>query len=433
MSPKLKFALIRRCSDRGFAMPVAIGLGLIILLIAATLIMRSQGDRVTASAQKATAQGLAIAEGGLSRSLAKLNQSSPDVSLLLQRNYDPSGLLGTAVNQWTASNMPPCTTTTDLLSGTIGDSSYEVLAYRYDATNKTGTLLVKGLVPYGGASSESRVQQTFNVSPKPGSIIGVLGTNEVNLGNNDVLGIRGNVACTNTTNCPVTCPYTTTSARNAVGADTVNSVVEGKIFVGSVIAPTLPATPATPISLGNINLSGTDTLELPRSTDISTHVAGTPYHYNITSIDVSGQGKIIINTLQDAAKNPTGDPVYFWVSGDMDMGGTTELVHNASSTNLSAFRIYGTSTTDQDLVLSGNGQWKNIFILAPNAKVGINGNGTIEGILYAKSFGEVGSNSNTAAVQVPNDTNYVSSLGDLAAYFSYQTESMNQWQRQAVP
>ena len=75
MSPKLKIALIRRCSNRGFAMPVAIGLGLVILLIAATLIMRSQGDRVTASAQKATAQGLAIAEGGLSRTLAKLNQS----------------------------------------------------------------------------------------------------------------------------------------------------------------------------------------------------------------------------------------------------------------------------------------------------------------------------------------------------------------------
>jgi hypothetical protein len=53
-------------------------------------------------------------------------------------------------------------------------------------------------------------------------------------------------------------------------------------------------------------------------------------------------------------------------------------------------------------------------------------------MVYAKSFGEVGANGN-AIVNVPNNPNLASSLGDLAVYASNQTDSINSWQRQAVP
>ncbi len=441
MNKKLKIAMENRYSDRGFALPVAVGMGLIMLLIAATLVTRSHGDQATASAQKATAQSLAVAEGGTSRTLANLNQSNPDVSSLLKRTYDPNGLLGSAVNEWTASNMPPCTTTTGLLSGTIGNSTYEVLAYRYDATNKTGTLLVKGLVPVGGASSESRVQQTFNVNPKAGSVIGVLGTNDISLGNNDIRGINGNVACTNTTNCPVTCPYTTASAKDAIGAGP-QADIDGKIFLGPVTTPTLPTMPtiwngvgtapttAFTISLGDYTTNNT-TLVFPRSSDFTNHVAGTPYHYSIGTMNANGFN-LTINTVKNATTNPTGDPVYFWVSGDINMGGSSQLNHTAPSDNPTAFRIYGTSTTSQDMVVASGASDVDAFIFAPNARVGINGTGTIDGMVYAKSFGEVGANGN-AIVNVPNNPNLASSLGDLAVYASNQTDSINSWQRQAVP
>lgn len=52
MNKKLKVALKRRASEQGFALPIALGLGFVMLLIGATMIMRSQGDQVTASAQK---------------------------------------------------------------------------------------------------------------------------------------------------------------------------------------------------------------------------------------------------------------------------------------------------------------------------------------------------------------------------------------------
>ncbi|MDV2992074.1 MAG: hypothetical protein N4J56_001728 [Chroococcidiopsis sp. SAG 2025] len=74
MSPKLKFTLICRCSDRGFALPVAIGLGFVFLLIAVTLVMRSQSDETTASTQKATARGLGTTETGITRVQSLLNR-----------------------------------------------------------------------------------------------------------------------------------------------------------------------------------------------------------------------------------------------------------------------------------------------------------------------------------------------------------------------
>lgn len=454
----INIALIRRSSKEGFALPITLGLGLIMILIAATLIVRAQGDQTTASAQKATAQSLAIAEGGLSRTLAKLNQSNPDISPLLKRTYDPNGLTGAAVNEWTtttptgqiewttSSNQPCAIAPNALLSGTIGNSTYTVLAYRYDPSTKKGTLVVKGSVPVGVTSSESRVQQVVNVSPKSASFIAVLGTNDIALGNNDVLGINGNVACTTPANCPITtCPPTHATSITAIGGGG-SANVDGKIFIGSITTPTLPAMPSTwsgsgtaPTTAFTITDSGSafnytsnnTTLVFPRPSDIATHVAGTPYHYSINNINANGFN-ITINTQRNAATNPTGDPVYFWVSGTISMGGSSQLNHTASADNPTAFRIYGTSTTSQDILVASGASNVDAFIFAPNARVGINGTGTIDGIVYAKSFGEIGANGN-AVINVPNSANLASSLGDLAVYFSNQTDSISSWQRQEVP
>lgn len=450
MNKNLKLVLKNRSAEQGFVIPIAVGMGLIMILIATTMIVRSQGDQVSASAQKATAQSLAVAEGGMTRTLFKLNQSSPDVSSLMKRTYDPNGLLGTALNEWTTANMPPCTTTSGLLSGTIGNSSYEVLAYRYNATTKTGTLLVKGLT---GTSSESRVQQTFSIGSKAGSLIGVLGTSALSLGNNDIAGINGNVACTNSTNCPVpsgSCSSLTNASNNTVARDAIGAGpqadIGGKIFLGPLTSPSLPPMPSAwngsgtaPTTEFTITNSGSafnypdnnTTLVFPRSSDFTRHIAGTPYNYSINNINANGFN-ITINTQLNASTNPTGDPVYFWVNGTINMGGSSQLNHTASSTNPTAFRIYGTSTTSQDFTVASGSSNVDAFIFAPNARVGINGTGTIDGLVYAKSFGEVGANGN-AVVNVPNNVNLGSSLGDLAVYFSNQTDSINSWQRQAVP
>ncbi len=74
MNRKIKTALIRRSSEAGFALPISLGLGLIMLLIAATMIVRAQDDRTTALAQKATNQGLSAAETGITQYQALINR-----------------------------------------------------------------------------------------------------------------------------------------------------------------------------------------------------------------------------------------------------------------------------------------------------------------------------------------------------------------------
>lgn len=74
MSKKLKIALRRSSSEQGFAIPIVVGMGLVMLLVGVTMIVRSQGDQVTASAQKATADSLGVAETGVTRILALLKQ-----------------------------------------------------------------------------------------------------------------------------------------------------------------------------------------------------------------------------------------------------------------------------------------------------------------------------------------------------------------------
>ncbi|MEB3150976.1 MAG: hypothetical protein VKL60_18400, partial [Sphaerospermopsis sp.] len=58
---RLKMALLLHSRESGFAMVIAVSLGLIMILVGLTMTMRSQGDQITASQQKATDQALAAA------------------------------------------------------------------------------------------------------------------------------------------------------------------------------------------------------------------------------------------------------------------------------------------------------------------------------------------------------------------------------------
>lgn len=246
MNRKLRTALRHRFnhqSEQGFALPVAIGLGLAMTLVGTTMVIRSQGDQVTASAQRETAQSSAIAEGGIARTLSRLNL--PDNAYLLTLNYDPlnSSLnpsktyLGpnqiqndgdgetAAVNTWiTPPSVGGCPAANKsipngILSGSIGSEDYQLTAYRYNAgpdgiphtaDDVGGALLLEGT--QGG--SVSRVQVLVPVTQKTvaNSFPGLYASSSISLGNNDILKVSGgsgasaNVICKdcqvpNTGNC----------------------------------------------------------------------------------------------------------------------------------------------------------------------------------------------------------------------------------------
>lgn len=344
MNKKLEIAFRRRSSEQGFAMPVAVGMGFIMILIAAMMIMRSQGDQVTASAQKGAAQSLAVTEGGVTRSLSTLNQS--DNAFLLRLNYDPintatttktylgpDGILNNgdeenaAVNQWSnPPNPPPCSSPISLLSGLVsgsmGSGNYQIKAYRYlnpdgvpNNGDEGGTLLIEG---YQGISV-SRVQVSMRVVQRPqiNSFAGLYASSLINLGNNDVLsasgsqGLAANVICKDCTvnQCSGNNP-TQAGLNSAVGRGP-NSDIDGKIFIGDPQLPPVPTASNTTCSVTtlvsgqacSITLSSNELTPgnagkiLPRVADLATHQPGTPFHYKVSSMDFSGgQGKLTVYT-----------------------------------------------------------------------------------------------------------------------------------------
>jgi hypothetical protein len=79
MNTRFKFALIRHLnSDRqqGFALPMAMMVGMVMLVVGITMIVRSQGDQSKVVAQQAKSASVAAAETGLTRIQSMMNDSS---------------------------------------------------------------------------------------------------------------------------------------------------------------------------------------------------------------------------------------------------------------------------------------------------------------------------------------------------------------------
>jgi hypothetical protein len=167
----------------GFALPLAMGLGLVMLTLAVTTIMVAQGGRNTAVQRRDSGNNFAATEGGVARLLAQLTQAHNAV--LLTRNYDtinpetgktylgPDGILNSGdeeaveVDQWTAydPNSESCYRHKGWInpdvsrSGTIGTGQFNLKAYRYDPIKRQGTLLVESTLN----QTSSAVAATFAI------------------------------------------------------------------------------------------------------------------------------------------------------------------------------------------------------------------------------------------------------------------------------
>ncbi len=446
------FKVTRRleASERGFALPSILGLGLLMLMIATALIIKAQGDQATAIAQRDTAESLALAEGGSSRTLGMLNSNYQS---FLTLNYDPNNLLEPktgAPNQWSSPpDLPPCFDAsqldTILLNGRIPASAaantYTVEAYRYDATNQTGTLLVKGYPP--NSTAFTRVQQTFKVSSVPSldaaNFPGLYG-DHVNLGNNDVLGaIGGNVYCKNCTlpNTVTQCVKgqpTQKGLRAAIGTLN-NGEVQGQIRLGKISLPPLPAAPPGSIDLKDFNGDGK---KLPRKDkdkdkdkdDEPTSIdSGIPtYNYTLDSLTLKGKAK---DSLEIDTANAR---VRLFVSGDITISGKAQI---DSGDNPARFAIFGrpadsNASNDQQFTLSGNTTLGSVFIYAPDARMGINGGSSINGAVWVKEWD--GSSSNKAAISVPGNMKELLEAEDFnvdALITVYRTGANTHWHRRS--
>ncbi|NJM78236.1 MAG: hypothetical protein HC852_23735 [Acaryochloridaceae cyanobacterium RU_4_10] len=316
----------------GFALPLAMMLGLIMLAIAGTSLLVAQGDRDNAEQRKTSGASLLVSDGAISRALLELNK--PNNGVLLIRDYDPTdpktgkNYLGpdgrsksgdestTAVDRWTGydPSSAPCfqqlgrTTPSVALTGTIGaNETYTIRAYRYDKQNKEGTLLVEG--NYKGQSS--LVAVTLSIEPVLDDFPGILLFDStptdiwkggvLALRGRQILGRKGNVyyvpsnsADSSLTSISQPGDTNRSSYLNAVWSSTANDgasadTVEGKFFACS-LTPNIPASG-----------TGTDSGVIKKTTTLS-GVGGTvPTLFQVDKIDLENNEILTVDT--------TGGPV----------------------------------------------------------------------------------------------------------------------------
>lgn len=437
MKKKLKLALKCCSNEQGFAIPVAVGLGLVMILIGATMVMRAQGDQVTASAQKATTDSLGVSETGVTRvqSLLKkfpkmAQRSNSDWSSEYTRlsgtntclsNTQDSNLV-TNVNNWNK---------VDTLDPKKGE--FKIVGYTYTAN--AGTLEIEGRARSENGSTTTSVDNATTsleveipVVPLADFPVPGLWAKNFSMGNNDV---KGNVLVAG---CSIPSGVSTANIVAGSGSLKSNPSIEYPPLpdlpitfiplVGGITSSDIPNTndciydaggyildndgarvsPNTKICKNSLKVK-VGSFTLPRVGD----TAGSDNIYNYL-LGKDAQGKSISLKGGEKLAITAGRKVRLYLQGNLDMSGRSQIIHN--STPQTNFQIYGsdggthyrtagdTNTyTTTSITLSGN-TTANMFIYAPEATAGVNGGGnatsTITGSVWVKSWN--GSNANQLVI-----------------------------------
>jgi hypothetical protein len=492
---KLKATLRHGSDERGFALPLVLGMGLMMLMSGALLITLSQNNSTIASGRVRTGNSFAVAEGGVARTLAQLTK--PDNAVLLARDYDPinpktgktylgpDGILNngdeetTAVDEWTGydPSKQPCfqlkgwTAPSLALRGSIGDDTYTIRAYRYDKTQQLGILLVEG--SDSNNQSAGAISVTFPVNPVlddfPGIILinptsddlwpaGVLG-----LRGREILGSKGNVyyipyssADSSLTASSAPGDANRPSYLNAIFSSDLQDGGNGDTVAGKIFACRLkPYIPP--------NIQGTDLGVVTTSQTLVGTGGSIPTLFQAQKIDLANNDTVTVDT--------TNGPVYIY----MKWPGTPTLAINLRNTakilnirtdgkppRVGDLRImaWGDSivtlydrTCIQNAFLWSNRDRLNLFTSGPGCPGGQNTNfegvAWMEAILSSKNaasdrninyLGGMGQPPDTtiipgatSGIAVPND---VTSLVDLLEYVDwpvrYKMGSVKNWNRQQL-
>jgi hypothetical protein len=206
--------------QKGYTMPLVVGLGLAMMMMGLTAAMVIQVDHNIAGQRRQNGVSLAVAEGAADRLMLQLTARGN--AILLGRNYDPvnpstgKAYLGkdgvpnsgdetaTALDEWTGYNPSnePCFQQNDIgtpnltLSDNLGtEGRYRLLAYRYNPDQQQGMLLVEGQY----RNQIAYIALTITIRPEQGTFPGIVGMNP-NVGTPDdplwdtgVVGLRGRV------------------------------------------------------------------------------------------------------------------------------------------------------------------------------------------------------------------------------------------------
>jgi hypothetical protein len=387
-------------TQAGFALPIAIGTGLVLVAIGIAMILRSQSDRIVATSQKTTARSLSAAETGISRfqTLFSEYRSIGRYPACISWSGDVCGDAGTT-KSWATAGSWPMAEAPDLTCGTpngktlvpqaatrawkaidAGDATkgqYRLFDYTYEAISQQGTLIVEGRVNPSGDSKagESTTRLTVNIpvstaSQSNGVPAVWFGKHSVTMGTDKV---KGNLFVSGCDLLP--------------GGPTTNNLSDPILFNVVAIPKAFPGVKALPITPAPKSLGSNPWQELPL--DATDPKKDDRYQYVVDKLNGSA-GKVL--------KLKPGVNVDLYVKNNIQLSGDATLNPEGQPTQL---RIYGSSTTTS-INFDGTGL-VNAFILAPEATVSVKHNadcptptctpptvgGSVRGSLWVKDWNAV--------------------------------------------
>ncbi|MBW4618105.1 MAG: hypothetical protein KME17_01810 [Cyanosarcina radialis HA8281-LM2] len=435
-------------SDSGFSLPVAMGMGLVILMIGALLIARSMQSQAISIGRSRSSNSLAIAEAGVARTLAQLTEANN--AILLSLNYDPINpetnktFLGSdgvpnngdeessTVNQWAnpTAGASPCAAATVTgtpsisYSGTVGtDGTYTLLAYRYNSADKTATFVVEGRqTTFANAYVAVTVSLDSTGSDFPG-VMSMGDTDYFDLKGRPVLGKNGNVYYNRTwsKNQSLTGSAAPGEANrsqyfNAISTGTDN--ISGKI-VACTFDPGLSyISPSGAEDLGDVNNGGN-----------YGNTSGGIKYYKAKKINLDNNKTLDFNT--------TNGPVYIYVGDDITLRGTSKIRNVRSDgqpPRVGDLRLILGEQDFEEVFLYDSSCIETAFIYDARSDVHIEGSGdgcpsagssNIDGVVWAEDINQL--NPGTAGISVPDD---LSSLSDVMNSNSrYKIGAVKSWQK----
>jgi hypothetical protein len=457
----------------GFALPVALALGLVVLAFAGTSILVAQGDRTTAWQRRESGSSFAAVEGGVARTLAQMHL--PKNAVLLTRNYDPNtnggkNYLGpdgvpntgdettTNVNEW-ASYSPNAASScggTSLAapnitySGTIGTAgNYTLKAYRYNSTQQTGTFLIEG--SQGGAKSYLAIALTIVpvnldfpgiLTPETAYIQGrrISGSN-ANIYFNPDAPYSGNSGLTGSAGRSDASRAQYLSAIWSGTTDGFNSdPVDGKL-VACRAALTLPDTPPSgTIDKGNLKNS---------SLNLASTGSGIT-SYQIGELVMTGNDALMVDT--------TAGPVYLYVTRKFHMYDASKILNvrsDGQTPRVGDLRIFAIGGDGYEIGMFGTSCIQKAFIYNKNSDLQIQTTGSgcssgasVEGVVWVEDLlssrtksptridpdgdGDITATPNaTSGIIVPDDAS--NSLSDILSSVGvtpqYRFGKIKNWQR----
>jgi hypothetical protein len=340
--------------QRGFALPIAIMLGLMFMVIGASVLVRSQSDNATASAQRGNLRGLNAAEIGVGRFQSLMNQHR-GITTYPAFSTGSSWSKATAIPTLSSScTGNPVTevkaAATDPMDWKLIDpndaskGTYRLVSYTYDAIQKAGTLVVEGQVGAASNPSITRLEVKIPVVTTADTVPGLWVKESLQPG-------------AGTINANIWGPCTGTFVNPSGGDYTMKRT--------ALEIPTPPTAPSiTPLA--------SQPSTLPRLTD------------PIPAPDANGNViyEYVIPNLSDALTITPGKKVNLWVQGNIDLQGGETIQHQCSTTPdpCSPFdaKVYGMAVNGT-LTLSGNAAICDVIIWAPTYGVEMNGGGQAQG------------------------------------------------------